>query len=93
MINTIRGQDVYNSSIKNLDSKKEQYGHGQKSYKSYQVFEELLQQFIEAQTNIQDGTAIDRYNKLFSESRTFNIANPYQHKDLLIKGICQLKII
>lgn len=90
MINNIRGQDVYSSSIKNLDLKKEQYGYGlgfcKKALnlaienKSCQAFEELLQHFIKAQTNNQDETAIDRYNEMFNESGTFNIANPYQHK-------------
>jgi hypothetical protein len=89
-INIIRKQDVYSSSVKNLDLKKEQYGHDLDFCKKAlnltienkycQAFKKLLQQFIETQTNIQDGTAIDQYNEMFSKPETFNIANPYQHK-------------
>ena len=87
MINTIRGQDVYNSSVKHLDSKKEQYGRGlglcKKALnlaidnKSIQAFEELLQQFIEVQTNTIQDEALLKENYM---SETSNIANPLQHK-------------
>ena len=97
MINSIRGDDVYNDSVKYLDSKKEQYGRGlglcKKALnlaienKSCQAFEELLQHFIEAQTNILDVIAIDQHNNMFSEA---NITNIKERRDLLIKGIYQL---
>ncbi|CAB4472739.1 unnamed protein product [Rhizophagus irregularis] len=46
----------------------------------WDTFEELLQHFIEAQTNILDVTTIDQHNNMFSEAGTVNIANPHQHK-------------
>ncbi|CAB4445995.1 unnamed protein product [Rhizophagus irregularis] len=91
MINSIHEDDVYNDSVKYLDSKKEQYGRGLElckkalnlaiENKSYQAFEELLQHFIEAQTNILDVITIDQHNNMFSEAETVNIANLHQHKE------------
>jgi len=91
IINTIRGQDVYSGSVKYLDSKKGQYGHGlglcKKALnlaienKSIQIFEEILQQFINAQVNtMQNGTLADQHNDVYSEAEVYSIANPFQHK-------------
>ncbi|CAB4407838.1 unnamed protein product [Rhizophagus irregularis] len=89
MINTIHGQDVYSGSVKHLDSKKEQYGHGlglcKKALnlaienKSIQTFKEILQQFI---NNVQVNTMQnrDQHNDIYSEAEVCNIANSLQHK-------------
>ncbi|PKY20812.1 hypothetical protein RhiirB3_434218 [Rhizophagus irregularis] len=83
-LNIIRGQEVYNEFIKNLDSKKEIFGRGIGLCKkalnlaiasnSHQVFENLLQQFIEQQTlslSAQDDDLTEEF---------LGISNPIQHK-------------
>jgi hypothetical protein len=93
MINAIRGQDVYNDTVKCRDLKKDQYGHGlglcKKALnlaienKSIQIFEDVLQQFITTQMDIiQDENSLDtnQHNDISSEIGTHNIANPLQHR-------------
>src|SRR5439155_16276731 len=79
VINAIRGQDVYCSAVKYLDSKKDQYGRGlglcKKALdlaienKSIQTFEEILQQFIKAQ--MQDENLTDQHD---NENGNYNVA-------------------
>ncbi|RIA81055.1 hypothetical protein C1645_837602, partial [Glomus cerebriforme] len=81
-INIIRRQEVYNGFVKNLDSKKEMFGHKIGLCKkvlnlaiannSHQIFENLLQQFIEQQTLL---SSTQDENNLSKE-----ILNPIQHK-------------
>ncbi|CAB5360432.1 unnamed protein product [Rhizophagus irregularis] len=83
-LNIIRGQEVYNEFIKNLDSKKEIFGREIGLCKkalnlaiasnSHQVFENLLQQFIEQQTVSLSAQDDDLTEEVLS------ISNPIQHK-------------
>ncbi|EXX62892.1 hypothetical protein RirG_157450 [Rhizophagus irregularis DAOM 197198w] len=83
-LNIIRGQEVYNEFIKNLDSKKEIFGRGIGLCKkalnlaiasnSHQVFENLLQQFIEQQT-----VSLSAQDDDLTEE-VLGISNPIQHK-------------
>ncbi|RIA82610.1 hypothetical protein C1645_835080 [Glomus cerebriforme] len=82
MINTICGQNVYNNSVRYLNSKKEQYGRDLGFYKkalniaiknkTCQAFKELLKQFIEIKQIFKMSCLVMKLD--------FSIENPLQYK-------------
>ncbi|CAG8636487.1 8429_t:CDS:2, partial [Racocetra fulgida] len=85
-LSTIRGQEIFDESFTNLNSRKDLYGRSIGLCKkalnlailnnSTQSFEELLQQFIK-----QQNTSIAPNNNLIESSKNMvSITNPLQHK-------------